>query len=72
MNALLPKWLYESLRWLSAILLPGVAALLSALNSAWGWGWPIDAILSSFAAVETFIGVVFLGSKIVTDKMNGE
>lgn len=66
-NAVLPAWLYEGLRWLSAILLPGVATLLSALNAAWNWNLPIDAILSTFVAVETFIGAVFLGSKLVTD-----
>lgn len=66
-NAVLPSWLYEGLRWLSAVLLPGVATLLAALNGAWNWGLPMDAILSTFVAVETFIGAVFLGSKLVTD-----
>lgn len=66
-SAVLPKWLYEGLRWLSAVLLPGVATLLAALNAAWGWGLPMDAILATFVAVETFIGAVFLGSKLVTD-----
>lgn len=69
-NNFLPKWLYEALRWLSAVLMPGVATLLSALNSAWDWGLPMDGILATFVAVETFIGVVFLGSKIATDKKN--
>lgn len=66
-TAVLPKWLYESLRYLSAILLPGVATLLTALNASWNWGLPMDAILSTFVAIETFIGAVFLGSKLVTD-----
>lgn len=66
-NAFLPKPVYEALRYLSAILLPGIATLLSALNAAWSWGWPMDAILATFVAVETFIGAVFLGSKIATD-----
>lgn len=66
-NFVLPKSLYESLRWLSAILLPGVATLLAALNAAWSWGLPMDAILATFVAVETFIGAVFLGSKLVSD-----
>ncbi len=69
-NAFLPRWAYESLRYLSAILLPGIATLLSALNGAWNWGWPMDAILATFVAVETFIGAVFLGSKIATDNAN--
>ena len=50
--------LYEILRWLTWIVLPATATLISALNATWNWGWPIDAILSTFAAVETFIGVV--------------
>lgn len=66
-SAVLPTWIYESLRYLSAILLPGIATLLSALNSVWNWGLPMDAILPTFVAVETFIGAVFLGSKLVTD-----
>lgn len=66
-SAVLPKPIYEGLRWLSAILLPGIATLLAALNGAWGWGLPMDAILATFVAVETFIGAVFLGSKLVTD-----
>lgn len=66
-NAVLPQWLYEGLRWLSAVLLPGAATLLAALNGAWGWGLPMDAILATFVAIETFIGAVFLGSKLTTD-----
>lgn len=69
-NNFLPKWAYESLRWLSAVLMPGVGTLLSALNAAWNWGLPMDGILATFVAIETFIGVVFLGSKIATDKAN--
>lgn len=69
-NNFLPSWAYEGLRYLSAILLPGVATLLSALNAAWNWGWPMDGILATFVAVETFIGAVFLGSKIATDNAN--
>lgn len=64
--ALSQKW-YEILRWLTWIVLPAIATLISALNAAWGWGLPIDAILSTFAAVETFIGVVLGIAKISND-----
>lgn len=63
----LPKWAYEGLRWLVSVVLPAVATLLSCLNSAWGWAWPMEAILATFAGVETFLGAVFLGAKYKTD-----
>ena len=64
----LPQKLYEILRWVTWIVLPAIATLISALNAAWNWGLPIDAILSTFAAVETFIGVVLGISKITNDR----
>lgn len=64
---LLPTWLYETLRWVVSIVLPAIATLISALNAAWNWGLPIEAILATFSAVETFLGAVFLGAKIVSD-----
>lgn len=64
----LPSKLYETLRWFTWIVLPAIATLLSALNAAWAWGLPIDAILSTFAAVETFIGVVLGIAKYSNDK----
>lgn len=64
----LPKWLYEGLRWVVSIVLPATATLLAGLNSAWNWGWPIEAILATFSAVGTFLGAVFLGAKIINDK----
>jgi hypothetical protein len=64
----LPTWLYESLRWIVSIVLPATASLLAGLNAAWGWGWPIEAILATFSGVETFLGAVFLGAKIINDR----
>lgn len=63
----LPKKVYEVLRWVVSIVLPATATLIAALNQAWSWNLPIDAILATFMAIETFLGVVFLGSKLVTD-----
>lgn len=61
---------YEIFRWLTWIVLPAIATLISALNTAWSWGWPIEAILTTFAAVETFIGGVLGISKISYDAEN--
>ena len=66
----LPEKVYEALRWIVSIVLPATATLIAGLNQAWGWNLPIDAILATFMAVETFLGVVFLGSKLATDKRN--
>lgn len=66
----LPPKVYEVLRWLVGIVLPASATLLAGLNQAWCWHLPMDAILTTFGAVETFLGAVFLGSKIVTDRKN--
>lgn len=66
----LPEKVYEALRWLVSIVLPATATLIAGLNIAWGWNLPMDAILATFTGVETFLGVVFLGSKIATDKRN--
>ena len=64
----LPPRLYEVLKWFTWIVLPATATLIAALNGAWTWGLPIDAILSTFAAVETFIGVVLGIAKYNYDK----
>lgn len=65
----LPQTIYEILRWLTWIVLPAIATLISALNAAWGWDLPIDAILSTFVAVETFIGVVLGLAKYSNDSV---
>lgn len=64
----LPQWLYEGLRWAVSIVLPATASLLAELNAAWNWNWPIEAILATFSGVEIFLGVVFLGAKIMSHK----
>lgn len=63
----LPSWLYEILRWVVSIVLPAIATLIAALNAAWNWNWPIEAILATFSALETFLGAVFLGAKIASN-----
>ena len=67
-NNFLPSWLYESIRYLISIVLPATSTFIAALNAAWGWGLPIEAILATFAAAETFIGAVFVISKAISDK----
>lgn len=60
--------IYEVLRWVTWIVLPAIATFISALNTTWEWGLPIDSILTTFVAVETFIGGVLGIAKISYDK----
>lgn len=55
----LPQKVYETLRWLIAIVLPATALLVKLLDSTWGWGLPIEPILTTLSGVETFLGSVF-------------
>lgn len=68
-NKLLPELAYEIMRWLTWIVLPAIATLIAGLNTAWNWNLPIDAILTTFVAVETFIGTVLGIAKITTDNI---
>ena len=64
----LPTKLYEILRWMTWIVLPAIATLIAGLNTAWYWELPMDAILTTFVAVETFIGTVLGLAKISHDR----
>lgn len=66
----LPKPVYEGLRWVVTVVLPATATLIAALNAAWNWALPIEAILATFSGVETFLGAVFLTAKYKTDIAN--
>lgn len=66
----LPPRVYEMLRWLVSIVIPATGTLIAGLNQAWNWNLPMDAILVTFTGTGTFLGVVFLGSKFATDKLN--
>lgn len=63
----MPKKLYETLRWLIWIVLPAIATLISVMNGAWEWGLPIEAVLTTFSAVETFLGTILGIAKITND-----
>lgn len=66
-GGILPQKLYEVLRWAVWIVLPAIATLVSGLNAAWNWNWPIDAILTTFSVIETFLGTVLGIAKLSHD-----
>lgn len=49
---------YDIIKWCATILLPAGLTLLTALNAAWGWGLPMEAISATVAAVIAFLGAV--------------
>jgi len=54
----LSNGVYDVLKWICMIVLPACATLLSILDRAWGWGLPVEAIVTSISAVCAFIGAI--------------
>jgi hypothetical protein len=51
--------LYDILKWVSQLLLPGIATLYFAVSKIWGLPYG-EEVVGTIAAVATFLGV-FLG-----------
>ena len=64
----MPDKLYDILKWVTMIVIPGLGTLCSALASI--WGFPLgEQVVSTCAAVTTFLGVV-LGISNINYKKN--
>lgn len=50
--------LYDILKWVCMIVLPAIATLVSVLDKAWGWGLPVEAIVTTISAITAFVGAV--------------
>lgn len=68
----LPSKLYETIRWLVAIVLPAIIVFFDTLANAWGWNIPVEAITTSLSAFELFLGTIFGISKLSHDKAVAE
>lgn len=64
---MLPRKVYEALRWVVAIFMPALGVFFSTLAEAWGWDLPTQAILTTLSAVELFLGAIFGISKVLYD-----
>ena len=53
----LPDKIYNIFKWALMIVVPAFITLLTALQQAWGWDIPIEAIVCTISAMATFIGV---------------
>ena len=49
---------YDILAYIQRIILPAVATLIATLGQIWGWEFPVEQIVLTLTAVDTFMGVV--------------
>lgn len=49
---------YDILAYIQRIILPAVATLIATLGQIWGWTFPVEQIVLTITAVDTFMGVV--------------
>lgn len=49
---------YDILKWVCLVVIPAACTLLVTLNTLWGWGLPIDAIVGTITAITTFVGMI--------------
>ena len=66
-----PNKIYDILKWVTMIVIPGLGTLYSALAAI--WGFPLgEQVVSTCAAVTTFLGVVLGISSINYKKQAGK
>lgn len=64
---MLPQKIYETLRWVIAIILPALGVLVVSIDSIWTLGWPAQEISLTLDAIGLFLGAVFGISKVIHD-----
>lgn len=62
--------LYDILRAIAELILPGLGTLYFALAGIWGFPYA-EQIVGTIAAVDTFLGVMLKISKVKYDKTKG-
>lgn len=65
---MLPEKVYETLRWLIAIVIPAVSVLIATLVNVWDLDIPAEQICLTLDAIALFLGAIFGISKIQHDK----
>lgn len=53
---------YDALAFIQRILLPAFATLLATLQQIWGWDIPMEQIVLTITAVDTFLGIFLKGT----------
>ena len=65
---MLPKTIYEIIRWVIAILLPAIGVFIVSINSIWNLDWPAEPISLTLDAIGLLLGTIFGISKLVHDR----
>lgn len=71
MNLTMNDKVYDVLKWVVMIVFPACSVLLVTLTKAWSWDIPIDAIVLTISAIETFIGAL-IGISTASYNANAE
>ena len=49
---------YDILAYVQRIVLPALATLIATLGQIWNWTWPVEQVVLTLTAIDTFMGVV--------------
>ena len=49
---------YDVLAYIQRIILPAFATLLATLGQIWNWQWPVEQVVLTITAIDTFMGIV--------------
>lgn len=64
---MLPQKVYETIRWMIAIVLPAISILIVTISTIWNLSIPSDKIGLTIDAVALFLGTIFGISKVKHD-----
>ena len=65
---ILNQKLYETIRWIVAVVLPALIVLIDTVIPLWTADFPTEAVTTSLSAVDLFLGAIFGIAKISYDK----
>ena len=60
--------LYETIRWIVAVVLPALIVLIDTVVPLWAADFPTEAVTTSLSAFDLFLGAIFGIAKISYDK----
>ena len=49
---------YDILAYIQRIVLPAVATLIATLGQIWNWTWPVEQVVLTITAIDTFMGII--------------